>query len=250
MRKYLYLLILLIVVSVLGACNSDAENQEETEQGSDNEKVFTETDIEQAEEIIVFLNERLQELEKEVNQSIQDEEIMLKDESSFNTQVQDKADKIVFEKIKEEFAGGIAFKGTTGENEKVYFNKKNSEPCSLGHCEYDGIETMKLELDTSESEEYKSLHFSKSELIFSKATYKYASEEEEQSSEIRFVKSKDNKLILVQHPALDIPSINLKEADKEYEGIQSRVPESEVEAEQEAYRKEVEEALAHYPELQ
>ena len=250
MKKYLYLLTLFIVVLALGACNSDAEDQGDTEQSPENNKVFNEEDITRAEEVVVFLNERMDELEEKVNKSIQNEEIVIEDEASFNTQVQELADEIVFKKVDEEFAGVVAFEGAPGENENIYFNKMSSEPCNLGHCEYDGIETMQVDFSASENEEYQSPHFSMSELIFEEANYRYESEEEEQTTEIYFVKSKENQLVLAQHPALDIQSIDLKEFDKEYDEIQSSVPESEVGAEQEAYRSDVEETLAHYPELQ
>ena len=250
MKKYLYLLTLFIAVLVLGACNSDAEDQGDAEQSPENNKVFNEEDITRTEEVVVFLNERMDELEEKVNKSIQNEEIVIEDEASFNTQVQELANEIVFKKVDEEFAGVVAFEGAAGENENIYFNKVSSEPCSLGHCEYDGIETMQVDLNANENEEYESPHFSISELVFGEAQYRYESEEEEQMTEIYFVKSKENQLVLAQHPALDIRSINLKELDKEYDEIQSSVPESEVEAEQEAYRSDVEETLAHYPELQ
>ncbi|WP_341963554.1 hypothetical protein NM897_16880 (plasmid) [Planococcus maritimus] len=250
MKKYLYLLTLFTAILVLGACNSDAEDQGDTEQSPENSKVFNEEDITQAEEVVVFLNERMDELEEKVNKNIQNEEIAIEDEASFNTQVQKLADEIVFKKLAEEFDGVIAFKGAAGENENIYFNKTSSEPCSLGHCEYDGIETMQVDVNASGTEEYNSPHFSMTELIFEEAKYSYDSEEEEQSSEIHFVKSKEDILVLSQHPALDIQSINLKEIDKEYDEIQSSVPESEVETEQEAYRNDMEETLAHYPELQ
>ncbi|MFK8795867.1 hypothetical protein [Planococcus plakortidis] len=250
MKKYLYLLTLFVTILVLGACNSDAENLGDTEQISENSKVFNEEDVTQAEEVVVFLNERMDELEEKVNKNIQNEEIVIEDEASFNTQVQELADEIVFKKLAEEFDGVIAFKGAAGENENIYFNKTSSEPCSLGHCEYDGIETMQVDVNASGTEEYKSPHFSMTELIFEEAKYSYESEEEEQSSEIHFVKSKEDKLVLAQHPALDIQSISLKEIDKEYDEIQSSMPESEVEAEQAAYHSEVEEILAQYPELQ
>ena len=250
MKKYLYLLTLFIAILVLGACNSDTEDQGDAEQSSENKKVFNVEDITRAEKALVFLNERMDELEEKVNKSVQNEEIVIEDEASFNTQVQELADEIVFKKLAEEFDGVIAFEGAAGENENIYFNKTSSEPCSLGHCEYDGIETMQVDVNADGTEEYKSSHFSMTELIFEEAKYSYESDEEEQSSEIHFVKSKEGKLILAQHPALDIQSINLKEIDKEYDEIQSSVPESEVETEQEAYRSDVEETLAPYPELQ
>ncbi|MFP3344836.1 hypothetical protein R0J87_20375, partial [Halomonas sp. SIMBA_159] len=90
----------------------------------------------------------------------------------FNTQVQELADEIVFKKVDEEFAGVVAFEGAAGENENIYFNKMSSEPCSLGHCEYDGIEIMQVDFSASENEEYKSPHFSMSELIFEEANYR------------------------------------------------------------------------------
>ena len=71
MKKYLYLLTLFVTILVLGACNSDAEDQGDTEQSSENSKVFNEEDVTQAEEVVVFLNERMDELEEKVNKNIQ-----------------------------------------------------------------------------------------------------------------------------------------------------------------------------------
>ena len=45
-------------------------------------------------------------------------------------------------------------------------------------------------------------------------------------------------------------NFNLKEWDEEFQSIKSDVPESEIEAEEEDFKQEVEEVLAKYPPLQ
>ena len=75
-------------------------------------------------------------------------------------------------------------------------------------------------------------------------------EEQEESGTISFVKTKENELTFSHVPFLHIESLDMKKIDEEYNKIQSNVPESEVESEQEEYRDEVNEILDLYPELQ
>lgn len=245
MKKVLLVLFLLAMMSLLVACNS---NDEESNQTNENKEVFTDEDIQKAEDMVLFLNERLAGLESEVNQKIEDKELQFEDEKKFNESVQELASKTIFTELEENYGDAFVSGNSDEVNNRIYFNTVSSEPCSLGHCEYDGIETMEVEV--SDTEEYQSTNFNVTELVFVNANYKYENTEEEESAEIRFVKTKDGQLMVSSHPALDIKSIDLRKFDEEYNKIQSNVPESEVESEQEEYRDEVKEILDLYPELQ
>ena len=245
MKKVLLVLFLLAMMSLLVACNS---NDEESNKTNESKEVFTDEDIQKAEDIVLFLNERLADLESEVNQKIEDKELKFEDEKTFNESVQELASKTIFTELEENYGDAFVSGNSDEVNNRIYFNTLSSEPCSLGHCEYDGIETMEVEV--SDTEEYQSTNFNVTELVFVNANYKYENTEEEESAEIRFVKTKDGQLMVSSHPALDIKSIDLRKFDEEYNKIQSNVPESEVESEQEEYRDEVKKILDLYPELQ
>lgn len=245
MKKILLFSFLLAMMSLLIACNS---NDEDSKQTNDSKEVFTDEDIQKAEDIVLFLNERLADLESEVNQKIEDKELKFEDEKTFNKSVQELASKTIFTELEENYGESFISGNSDEVNNRIYFNTLSSEPCSLGHCEYDGIETMEVEV--SDTEEYRSTNFNITELVFVNANYKYENTEEQESAEVRFVKTKDSRLMISSHPALDIKSINLRKFDEEYNKIQSNVPESEVESEQKEYRDEVNEILELYPELQ
>ncbi len=245
MKKVLLILFLLAITSLLIACNS---NDEDSNQTNGSEKVFTHEDIQKAEDMILFLNKRLAGLESEVNQKIEDKELQFEDEKTFNESVQELASKTIFTELEESYGDAFVSGNSDEVNNRIYFNTVSSEPCSLGHCEYDGIETMEVEV--SDTEEYRSSNFNVTELVFTNANFKYKNSEEEESVEIRFVKTKDGRLMVSSHPALDIKSIDLRKFDEEYNKIQSNVPEGEVASEQEEYRDEVKEILDLYPELQ
>lgn len=245
MKKVLLVLFLLAMMSLLVACNS---NDEESNKTNESKEVFTDEDIQKAEDMVLFLNERLASLESEVNQKIEDKELQFEDEKTFNESVQELASKTIFTELEENYGNAFVSGNSDDVNNRIYFNTVSSEPCSLGHCEYDGIETMEVEV--SDTEEYQSTNFIVTELVFVNANYKYENTEEEESAEIRFVKTKDGQLMVSSHPALDIKSVDLRKFDEEYNKIQSNVPESEVESEQEEYRDEVKEILDLYPELQ
>lgn len=244
MKKVLLVLFLLAMTSLLIACNSNDEGSNQT---NESKEVFTDEDIQRAEDMVLFLNERLTDLETEVNQKIEDKELQFEDEKMFNESVQELASKTVFTELEDNYGNAFISGDSDEVNNRIYFNTVSSEPCSLGHCEYDGIETMEVEV--SDTEEYRSNNFNATELVFI-ANYKYENTEEEESAEIRFVKTKDGQLMVTSHPALDIKSIDLRRFDEEYSKIQSDVPESEVEFEQEEFRDEVKEILELYPELQ
>lgn len=245
MKKILLVLFLLTLMSLIIACNSNDEGSNQT---NESKEVFIDEDIQKAEDMVLFLNERLADLESEVNQKVEDKELRFEDEKTFNESVQELASKTVFTELEENYGDAFVSGNSDELNNRIYFNTLSSEPCSLGHCEYDGIETMEVEV--SDTEEYRSTNFNITELVFVNANYKYENTEEQESAEVRFVKTKNGRLMISSHPALDIKSINLRKFDEEYNKIQTNVPESEVESEQKEYRDEVNEILELYPELQ
>ena len=71
-----------------------------------------------------------------------------------------------------------------------------------------------------------------------------------EKAHLRFLKSKNGDLIMTSSPFILNESIYIDEWDEEFQSIKSNVPESEVEAEEEDFKQEVEEVLAKYPPLQ
>lgn len=250
MKKKVIILLILIMVLVLTACNSSDSDVKKAE--SKEKTIFTENDIEKAEEMLVFLDEKMKEFQSKVNSSIKNGDVQTDNEDTFDSQLRLLADELVTQPFVEKYEDSVVPEQVKGKEQiLVYFNKTNSEPCSLNFCEYDGIEVMDIALNFNEKEEYKSDNFHHSELIFNNVSYDYKSDDEEvKDSVIRFAKDENGQLILTQHPYLGITNLKLKEYDKEFESIATDVPESEVEAEQAEYKKEVEESLAKFPKLQ
>lgn len=249
MKKWMWLSIILILSTFLGACGSSNLEVEGTQE---KENIFSEEDIENADEMVIMLNQTLKDFEDITNEEIRNGEITFEDEKTFNTRVQSKANQYLKDEFLSEYKEGIIPEEFRGENQIfLYFNKTHSEPCSLGFCEYDGIEIMDIQHNNEDIEEYTSSNFEVTELIFNNTKYSYESDEEEESSSaIRFVKSEAGELIISQHPALSFNSLDLKELDKEYEAIRTNTPESEIETAQAEYKAEVEETLSKFPELQ
>lgn len=249
MKKWLFIFLVLIIGFVLNACNSDDKDSGNTKES---EEVFTSEDIEKAEEILLFLDNKMKNFEDDTNNAIKNKEIPLDDEEIFDENVRKFANTLVIEPFLEKYKDNIVPEEFKGEEQiLVYFNKTSSEPCSLGFCEYNGIEVMNIEHNFEDKEEYLSKNFDKTELVFSDVAYDYENDdEEEKKTSIKFVKSEDGTMILTQHPYLSFETIDFQELDKEFESIATDVPESEVEAEQAEYKAEVEETLAKFPELQ
>lgn len=240
----------LIIGFTLTACGSTDSDSNEVK--SEEKAVFTENDIKKAEEMLVSLDGKMKEFQSKTNALIKSSDISTENEVTFDNQVREIANETVTQPFIKQYVGSIVPEEFKGEERIiVYFNKTNSEPCSLNFCKYDGIEVMDLEHNSKEVEEYKSVNFQHSELVFNNVSYNYKNDDEEvKDSAIRFVKAEDGKLILTQHPYLSITTLNFKEYDKEFESIATDVPESEVEAEQAEYKKEIEETLAKFPKLQ
>lgn len=250
MKKKLLVLLILTTMLILTACNSSGTDIKKAE--TKEKTIFTESDIEKAEEMLVFLDDKMQEFQSKTNSAVKNGDVQTDKEETFDNQVRLLADEIVVQPFVEKYEDSIVPEQVKGKEQiLVYFNKTNSEPCSLNFCEYDGIEVMDVAYKFNENEEYKSDNFYHSELIFNNILYDYKNDDEEaEDSVIRFAKGENGQLILTQHPYLGITNLKLKEYDKEFESIATDVPESEVEAEQAEYKKEVEETLAKFPKLQ
>lgn len=249
MKKWMLSSLVLLLVTVLVACGSEekADGQSEPK----DEKVFSAEDHETAEEMLNYLDERMEEFEESTNELMKNGELNNESEEILDDEIQSMAQETVIQPFLAKFEGSIIPEEYKGEEQiMVYFNKTNSEPCSLGFCKYDGIEVMDI-VEVENREEYLSEQFKTTELIFNGVQYDYQNDDEQaKETEIRFVKSKDENLIITQHPSLSFSSLNFKEYDREFESIKTSVPESEVEAEQAEYKQKVEETLSKYPELQ
>ncbi len=250
MKKWMLCSLVLILITILAACGSEDKTDGQLE--SKDEKVFSAEDHEKAEEMLNFLDKRMEEFEKSTTDLIKNGELNNENEEIINEEIQSLANETVIQPFLAKFGSSIIPEEYKGKEQiTVYFNKTNSEPCSLGFCKYDGIEVMDIEDEFENKEEYLSEQFNATELIFNSVQYDYKNDDEQaKETEIRFVKSADGNLIITQHPYLSFTSLNLKEYDQEFESIDTRVPESEVEAEQAEYKEEVEETLSKFPELQ
>lgn len=250
MKKWILYSLLLTLITILTACGSEekAESQSEPK----DEKVFSAEDHKKAEEMLNYLDGKMEEFEKSTIDLMNNGELNGEDEEILNEEIQTVANETVIQPFLAKYEGSIIPEEYRGEEQiTVYFNKTNSEPCSLGFCEYDGIEVMEIAIEFENSEEYSSEHFKGTELIFNDVQYGYQNDEKQpKETEIRFVKSADGKLIITQHPYLSLSSLNFKEYDQEFESLKTSVPESEVEAEQAEYKEEVEETLSKFPKLQ
>lgn len=250
MKKWVLIsLILLIVTTILIACGSEENTDSQSE--LKDKKVFSNEDYETAEEMLNYLHERMKEFERSTNDLMKNGELNNENEQILDDEIQSIANKTVIEPFLAKFDGSIIPEEYKGEEQIiVYFQKTNSEPCSLGFCKYDGIEVMNIE-GIKGRIEYSSEQFKTTELILNEVQYGYQNDDEQvKETEIRFVKSADGNLIITQHPSLSLSSLNFKEYDQEFKSIKTSVPESEVETEQAEYKKRVEETLSKFPELQ
>lgn len=239
--------LLLVVGLVVAGCTNTEENQKET---SESNGVFTSDDFQEAEEMTIYLDEKMNDFEKEANELIKNGTIDTGNNDNFSVAIKELGQETVIAPFLERYPDSLMY----GEASTipVTFESSSTDPCGFGNCIYDKVEVLDIDYNFESRNVYTSEEFEHSQLIYSDIQMKYEdqSEEETQSSVMSFVKTTDGSLIFSQVPFLHVETIDFEKIDREYGSIQSRVPESEVEAEQEAYRKEVEEALAHYPELQ
>lgn len=245
MKKVILGLLVVILTSLLIACNS---SNEETNQTNENKEVFTDEDIVKAEEMTVFLDEKMKGFEIKANESIKNGEVEVGDNEEFTKSINSLGQQVVIQPFLEKYPNSLIAKGSS--DIAITFRALSTEPCGFGNCTFDKIEVYDVDYNFDDTELYKSEVFELSQLIFNDIKMNSKDEEQEESGTISFVKTKENELIFSHVPFLHIESLDMKKIDEEYNKIQSNVPESEVESEQEEFRDEVKEILELYPELQ
>lgn len=224
-------------------------NQEQT-QNSNEEKVksvFTEKDKEKAIEMIESLNEQLVLFESKTNEAISKNEIDVGDNKLFTQKVDEKSEEIVFQPFLDNYPESLV--SDRGEL-KVTYTNESSEDCTFGNCNYDSIAVPSLEVGEEEWDIYSSKEFEVTELTLLNVGMGYLNDQESESTYISFVKGESGELYFSFNPIIKSLNFNLKEWDQEFASIKSDVPESEVKAEEEEFRQEVEEVLGKYPPLQ
>jgi hypothetical protein len=247
MKKWLLIGFMLSMGVIIVGCTSSEENKEALKE---NNEVFTQEDFEEAEEMTIFLDEKMNDFEKEANQLIENGTIDTGNNDNFSEAIKTLGQETVISPFLERYPDSLI--AGDASTIPLTFESSSTEPCGFGNCTYDKVEVLDVEYNFESKDVYTSEELEHSQLIYSDIQMKYEeqAEEEKQSAVLSFVKSTDGNLIFSQVPFLHVETLDLKKIDEEYAAIQSRVPESEVEAEQEAYRSDVEETLAHYPELQ
>lgn len=245
MKKVILGLLVVILTSLLIACNS---SNEESNQTNENKEVFTDEDIVKAEEMTVFLDEKMKEFEIEANAAIENGEIEEGNNEEFTKSINSLGQQVVIQPFLEKYPNSLIAKGSS--DIAITFQALSTEPCGFGNCTFDKIEVYDVDYNFDDTELYKSEIFELSQLIFNDIEMNSKDEEQEESGTISFVKTKENDLTFSHVPFLHIESLDMKKIDEEYNKIQSNVPESEVEYEQEEYQEEVKEILELYPELQ
>lgn len=245
MKKVILGLLVVILTSLLIACNS---NNEETNQTNENKEVFTDEDIVKAEEMTVFLDEKMKDFEIKTNESIKNGEVEVGNNEEFTKSINSLGQQVVIQPFLEKYPNSLIAKGSS--DIAITFQALSTEPCGFGNCTFDKIEVYDVDYNFDDTELYKSEVFELSQLIFNDIEMNSKDEEQEESGTISFVKTKENELTFSHVPFLHIESLDMKKIDEEYNKIQSNVPESEVESEQKEYRDSVNEILELYPELQ
>lgn len=243
-RIFLSLFSVLILFFITGCNQDETKNIDEEKTKS----VFTEKDKEKAIEMIESLNKQLVLFESETNEAISQKEIDVGDNELFTQKVDEKSEEIVFQPFLEKYPESlISDRGDL----KVTYTGESSEDCTFGNCNYDSIVVPSLEVQKEEWDIYSSEEFEVTELTLSNVGMGYLNDDEDsESTYISFVKGESGELYFSFNPIIKSLNFNLKEWDQEFASIKSDVPESEVEAEEEEFRKEVEEVLAKYPPLQ
>lgn len=245
MKKVILGLLVVILTSLLIACNS---SNEETNQTNENKEVFTDEDIVKAEEMTVFLDEKMKGFEIKANESIKNGEVEVGDNEEFTKSINSLGQEVVIQPFLEKYPNSLIAKGSSDIT--ITFQALSTEPCGFGNCTFDKIEIYDVDYNFDDTELYKSEVFELSQLIFNDIEMNSKDEGQEESGTISFVKTKENELTFSHVPFLHIESLDMKKIDEEYNKIQSNVPESEVESEQKEYRDSVNEILELYPELQ
>ncbi|MEK3981642.1 hypothetical protein MKY37_21805 [Psychrobacillus sp. FSL K6-2836] len=241
--------ILLSLFSVLLLFFITGCNQVETK-NSDEEKtnrVFSEKDKEKAIKMVEDLNEQLEVFESEANRAISQKEIDIGDNEVFIEKLNAMSEKVVIKPFLEKFPGALI--SNRGDLKAIY-SPESADDCTFGNCNYDSINVPTLDVGKEEWVIYSSEEFEVDELTLSNVDMIYSNEQGSESTYISFVKGESGELYFSFNPIINSLNFNLKEWDQEFASIKSDVPESEVKAEEEEFRKEVDEVLAKYPPLQ
>lgn len=251
MKKWILVTLTLLLSMILVACGSEKEAVEH-QSSKETMSVFTDEDIEKVNEMISFLNDKMEELEVAANESIQNGEIKIGDNDQLKKDVQRLGQKMVIIPFIDKYPNSIVSRADKEKMIPITVEADSSESCAFGNCAYDQIGLLELEYDSKSYREYYSNNFKVTQLIFEdvKIISTSSGDSKEEESELRIVKTKNNELILTSIPHIQSESIYLDEYDKELESIKTKVPESEVEAEQAEYKEEIQEMLEKFPELQ
>lgn len=242
MKKLIILGAILSIVLMLGACNS-----EKTQKESADTDVFTESDVQMANEMVQLLEEKSSEFQTKATDAIATGEIEQDKDGQLSEPLQELAKETVLKPFLEQYPNGII--GEEGDL-TVSFEATASEACPLGNCKYDGVAIPEIDFDKTDYSTYTSEVFGVSQLIFQNVKSKFNVKDQElEKSELRFVKSKNGDLVMTSNPFISGEAFYLDELDKEFKEIKSGVPESEVEAEEDEFKQEVEELLSNYPKL-
>jgi len=243
MKKLIILGAILSTVLMLGACNS-----QKTQKESADTDVFTERDVQMANEMVQLLEEKSSEFQTKATEAIATGEIEQNKDGQLSEPLQELAKETILQPFLEKYPNGII--GEEGDL-TVSFEATASEACPLGNCKYDGVAIPEIDFDETDYSTYTSEVFGVSQLIFQNVKSKFNVEDQElEKSELRFVKSKNGDLVMTSNPFISGEAFYLDELDKEFKEIKSDVPESEVEGEEDEFKQEVEELLSNYPKLQ
>lgn len=234
----------LFLILLVTGCNQEEEPGNNIKK---TESFFNEKDKEKAIGMIEDLNEKLILFENETNEAISKGEIDVGNNEVFRQKVDNMSENIVIQPFLKKFPKSlISERGVL----KVTYTSKSTDDCTFGNCSYDSIVVPTLEFNEEEWEMYSSEEFEITELILSNVVMSYLNKPDGESTNIRFVKGASDEIFFSFNPIIKSLNFNLKEWDEEFQSIKSNVPESEIEAEEEDFKQEVEEVLAKYPPLQ
>ena len=235
----------IVLLMIVTGCNK--ENKPTKESDEKTEAVFNEADKEKALEMIKTLEGNLVLFEDQTNAAIADGDIKIGDNEVFVQKVNEISGEIALKPFLEKFPESLI--NNRGDL-KVTYSPVSSDDCTFGNCNYDSIEAPKLEVNEEEWKTYKSDEFDITELVLSDVKISYPSNQDSELTSISFVKGESGDLYFSFNPIINSLNFNLEEWDNEFSSIKSDVPESEVEAEEDEFKQEVEELLSNYPKLQ
>ena len=235
----------IVLLMIITGCNKEDKPTKESSEKS--VAVFNEADKEKALEMIKALEGNLALFEDQTNVAITNGDIEVGDNEVFVQKVNEISGEIVLKPFLEKFPESLI---SNRGDLKVTYSPISSDDCTFGNCKYDSIEAPKLIVNGEASKTYKSDVFNITELVFQDVEITYPNKKDSESTSISFVKGESGDLYFSFNPIVNSLNFNLKELDNEFSSIKTDVPESEVEAEEDEFKQEVEELLSNYPKLQ